>query len=65
MVIYVVDDSAHLICLERMDGTQIGSVIVRRKRPQRRCGLNVHQSAGGRRGRWPLVVMKLPGRYSH
>src|SRR5579863_10587823 len=28
MVICVVDDGAHLIYLERMDGTQIGSVIV-------------------------------------
>ena len=28
MVICVVDDGAHLICLERMDGTQIASVTV-------------------------------------
>ena len=62
MVICVVDDGAHLICLERMDGTQIASVIiaqdkaataVRFKRPTK-----VLEDAvtGGR-----LVVMKLGG----
>jgi len=62
MVICVVDDGAHLICLERMDGTQIGSVVVaqekaatavRFKRPTKVLEDAV---AGGR-----TVVMKLPG----
>ena len=62
MVICVVDDGAHVICLERMDGTQIASVTVaqdkaatavRFKRPTK-----VLEDAvtGGR-----LVVMKLGG----
>ncbi len=62
MVICVVDDGGHLIYLERMDGTQIGSVqvaqekavtAVRFKRPTKALEEAV---AGGR-----SVVMKLPG----
>src|SRR5579872_1081636 len=62
MVICVVDDGAHLICLERMDGTQIASVTVaqdkaatavRFKRPTKALEDAV---SGGR-----LVVMKLGG----
>ena len=62
MVICVVDDGAHVICLERMDGTQIASVTVaqdkaatavRFKRPTKALEEAV---AGGR-----LVVMKLGG----
>ena len=62
MVICVVDDGGHLIYLERMDGTQIGSVqvaqekavtSVRFKRPTKALEEAV---AGGRN-----VVMKLPG----
>jgi len=62
MVICVVDDGGHLIYLERMDGTQIGSVqvaqekavtAVRFKRPTKALEEAV---AGGRH-----VVMKLPG----
>jgi glc operon protein GlcG len=62
MVICVVDDGGHLIYLERMDGTQIGSVqvaqekavtAVRFKRPTKALEEAV---AGGR-----TVVMKLPG----
>jgi len=62
MVICVVDDGAHVICLERMDGTQIASVTVaqdkaatavRFKRPTKALEDAV---AGGR-----LVVMKLGG----
>jgi glc operon protein GlcG len=62
MVICVVDDGGHLIYLERMDGTQIGSVqvaqekavtAVRFKRPTKALEDAV---AGGR-----TVVMKLPG----
>jgi len=62
MVICVVDDGAHLIYLERMDGTQIASVTVaqdkaatavRFKRPTKVLEDAV---AGGR-----LVVMKLGG----
>ena len=62
MVICVVDDGAHLIYLERMDGTQIASVTVaqdkaatavRFKRPTKALEEAV---AGGR-----LVVMKLGG----
>ncbi len=60
MVICVVDDGAHVICLERMDGTQIASVMVaqdkaatavRFKRPSKALEDAV---AGGR-----IVVMKL------
>jgi len=62
MVVCVVDDGAHVICLERMDGTQIASVMVaqdkaatavRFKRPTKALEDAV---AGGR-----LVVMKLGG----
>ena len=62
MVICIVDDGAHLIYLERMDGTQIASVTVaqdkaatavRFKRPTKALEDAV---AGGR-----LVVMKLGG----
>jgi glc operon protein GlcG len=62
MVVCVVDDGGHLIYLERMDGTQIGSVqvaqekavtAVRFKRPTKALEEAV---AGGR-----TVVMKLPG----
>ena len=62
MVICIVDDGAHLICLERMNGTQIASVTiaqdkaataVRFKRPTKALEDAV---AGGR-----LVVMKLGG----
>jgi glc operon protein GlcG len=62
MAICIVDDGAHLLYLERMDGTQIASVIVaqekaatavRFKRPTKALEEAV---AGGR-----LVVMKLAG----
>ena len=62
MVISIVDDGGHLIYLERMDGTQIGSVVVaqekaltavRFKRPSKALEDAV---AGGR-----IVVMTLPG----
>ena len=62
MVICIVDDGAHVICLERMDGTQIASVTVaqdkaatavRFKRPTKALEDAI---AGGR-----LVVMKLGG----
>ncbi|HLK51381.1 MAG TPA: heme-binding protein [Bryobacteraceae bacterium] len=62
MVVAIVDDGAHLICLERMDGTQIASVTVaqdkaatavRFKRPTKALEDAV---AGGR-----MVVMKLGG----
>jgi uncharacterized protein GlcG (DUF336 family) len=62
MVICVVDDGGHLIYLERMDGTQVGSVTVaqekavsaiRFKRPTKALEEAV---AGGR-----IVVMKLAG----
>jgi glc operon protein GlcG len=62
MVIAIVDDGGHLIYLERMDGTQIASVIVaqdkaasaiRFKRPTKALEEAV---AGGR-----IVVMKLAG----
>ena len=62
MAISIVDDGAHLLYLERMDGTQIASVIVaqdkaatavRFKRPTKALEEAV---AGGR-----FVVMKLAG----
>ena len=62
MVIAVVDDGGHLIYLERMDGTQIGSVevaqekamtAVRFKRPTKSLEDNV---ASGRQ-----ALLKLPG----
>ena len=62
MVISVVDDGGHLLYLERMDGTQIGSVevaqekaapAVRFKRPTKALEDTV---AGGRQ-----VMLKLPG----
>jgi uncharacterized protein GlcG (DUF336 family) len=62
MVVCIVDDGAHVICLERMDGTQIArvtvaqdkaSTAVRFKRPTKALEDAV---AGGR-----LVVMKLGG----
>jgi glc operon protein GlcG len=62
MVISIVDDGGHLIYLERMDGTQIGSVEVAQekaataikfKRPTKSLEDNV---AGGRQ-----VILKLPG----
>ena len=62
MAISIVDDGAHLLYLERMDGTQIASVIVaqdkaatavRFKRPTKALEEVV---AGGR-----LVAMKLAG----
>lgn len=62
MVVCIVDDGAHLIYLERADGTQIGSVVVaqekaasavRFKRPTKALEDAV---TGGR-----MVVMKLPG----
>ena len=62
MVICIVDDGGHLIYLERMDGTQVGSVVVaqekaasaiRFKRPTKAFEEAV---AGGR-----IVVMKLAG----
>jgi glc operon protein GlcG len=62
MVIAVMDDGGHLIYLERMDGTQIGSVevaqekaatAIRFKRPTKSLEDNV---AGGRQ-----VILKLPG----
>src|SRR5215831_17776983 len=62
MVIAVMDDGGHLIYLERMDGTQIGSVevsqekaatAVRFKRPSKALEDTI---AGGRN-----AVLKLPG----
>jgi glc operon protein GlcG len=62
MVIAIVDDGGHLIYLERMDGTQLASVMVaqekaacaiRFKRPTKALEEVV---AGGR-----IVVMKLAG----
>jgi glc operon protein GlcG len=62
MVVAIVDDGAHLLYFERMDGSQIGSVIVaqdkaatavRFKRPSKALEEAV---AGGR-----TVVMKLAG----
>jgi uncharacterized protein GlcG (DUF336 family) len=62
MVISVVDDGGHLLYLERMDGTQIGSVevaqekaatAVRFKRPSKALEDTI---AGGRN-----AVLKLPG----
>ena len=62
MVISVVDDGGHLIYLERMDGTQIGSVevaqekaatAVRFKRPTKALEDTI---AGGRQ-----AILKLPG----
>ncbi|MBV8841286.1 MAG: heme-binding protein [Bryobacterales bacterium] len=62
MVISVVDDGGHLLYLERMDGTQIGSVevaqekaatAVRFKRPTKALEDTV---AGGRQ-----VMLRLPG----
>jgi uncharacterized protein GlcG (DUF336 family) len=62
MVICVVDDGGHTIYLERMDGTQFGSVVIaqekaacaiRFKRPTKALEDAV---AGGR-----IVVMRLPG----
>jgi glc operon protein GlcG len=62
MVISIVDDGGHLVYLERMDGTQIGSVevaqekaatAIRFKRPTKSLEDNV---AGGRQ-----VILKLPG----
>ena len=62
MVIAIMDDGGHLIYLERMDGTQIGSVDVAQekaataikfKRPTKSLEDNV---AGGRQ-----VILKLPG----
>ena len=58
----IMDDGGHLIYLERMDGTQIGSVevaqekavtAIRFKRPTKSLEDNV---AGGRQ-----VILKLPG----
>jgi glc operon protein GlcG len=62
MVVAIMDDGGHLIYLERMDGTQIGSVEVAQekaataikfKRPTKSLEDNV---AGGRQ-----VILKLPG----
>jgi uncharacterized protein GlcG (DUF336 family) len=62
MVICVVDDGGHLIYLEKMDGTQIGSVVIAQekaasavkfKRPTKALEDAV---TGGRN-----VVMTLPG----
>jgi uncharacterized protein GlcG (DUF336 family) len=62
MVICIVDDGAHLIYLERMDGTQIGSVVVaqekaatavRFKRPTKALEEAV---VGGR-----IALLKMPG----
>lgn len=62
MVICVVDDGAHLICLERMDGTQIASVAVAQDKAatavrfKRSTKVLEDSVAGGR-----LVLMKLDG----
>ncbi len=62
MVICVVDDGGHLIYLERMDGTQIGSVQVAQEKAvtavrfKRSTKALEEAVAGGR-----TVVMKLPG----
>lgn len=62
MVICVVDDGGHLIYLERMDGTQIGSVQVAQAKAatavrfKRSTKVLEEAVAGGRN-----VVMKLPG----
>ena len=62
MVICVVDDGAHLIYLERMDGTQIGSVTVAQEKAAtavrfKRPSKALEDAVGGGRS----VVMKLPG----
>ena len=62
MVICVVDDGAHLIYLERMDGTQIGSVMVAQEKAAtavrfKRPSKALEDAVGGGRS----VVMKLPG----
>jgi len=62
MVICVVDDGAHLICLERMDGTQIGSVKVAQEKAAtavrfKRASKVLEDAVTGGRS----VVMKLPG----
>ena len=62
MVIAIVDDGGHLIYLERMDGTQVASVIVAQEKAQ--CAITFKRPtkaledavAGGR-----IVVMKLAG----
>jgi len=62
VVIAVVDDGGHLICLERMDGTQIASVMVAQEKAA--CAIRFKRPtkaledvvAGGR-----TVVMKLAG----
>jgi uncharacterized protein GlcG (DUF336 family) len=62
MVIAIVDDGGHLIYLERMDGTQVASVIVAQEKA--RCAITFKRPtkaledsvAGGR-----IVVMKLAG----
>jgi uncharacterized protein GlcG (DUF336 family) len=62
MVIAIVDDGGHLIYLERMDGTQIGSVRVAKEKAaaairfQRPTKAMEDAVAGGR-----MVVMTLPG----
>jgi uncharacterized protein GlcG (DUF336 family) len=62
MVICIVDDGAHVICLERMDGTQIASVTVAQDKAatavrfKRSTKALEEAVAGGR-----LVVMKLGG----
>ncbi len=62
MVICVVDDGGHLIYLERMDGTQIGSVQVAQAKAatavrfKRSTKVLEEAVAGGR-----SVVMTLPG----
>jgi uncharacterized protein GlcG (DUF336 family) len=62
MVIAIVDDGGHLIYLERMDGTQVASVVVAQEKAQ--CAIRFKRPtkaledavAGGR-----IVVMKLAG----
>ncbi len=62
MVICVVDDGGHLIYLERMDGTQIGSVQVAQAKAatavrfKRSTKVLEEAVAGGR-----SVILKLPG----
>ena len=62
VVVAVLDDGGHLICLERMDGTQVASVQVAQDKGRtavlfKRPTKALEDAVGGGR----LVVMTLPG----
>jgi uncharacterized protein GlcG (DUF336 family) len=62
MVICLVDDGAHLVYLERMDNTQVGSVTIAQEKAAtairfRRPSKALEEAVAGGR----LVVMKMPG----